>query len=187
MKTEKSKSAKSISDFPQSENQPLAVLFKRNENSYVVLITQETVDMISETTKDKSRLGEWLHGAEWVARWIFGLPYSVNVDTTTDYHFGYSTKEQFYQCWVADCAFPPTAIVDGDSFEDALATFECEFERWMKLDELAIKDYLEEDPAGENLHYNDNGTAIDSESVNATELELVSVCYALDWSKEVIK
>jgi len=71
----------------------------------------------------------------------------------------------------ADCAFPPMAIIRANSFESAYATFLCEFEKFVKIDDSNLSDYND----SEALSYNDNGTPIDDSAVNGFEVYLDSV------------
>ncbi len=75
----------------------------------------------------------------------------VNADYDTDHAFIF---------YIADCMSPPLYLVFGRSFEDAHETFITEFERLVKIEDTDIKDYDEE-----SITYNDNGTAVDTESV----------------------
>jgi len=71
--------------------------------------------------------------------------------------------------YVEDCFSPPMFLINGDSFEDCYEEFCTAFEHMIKIEEPDLKDY---DP--ETLNYNDNGTPIDTESVQGFKVQLVS-------------
>ena len=173
----KTTNIETIADFPTSEVYPIAVLFNHN-GRYTACISKSTCDHISELTRDKKLVGDWLHGPEWVVRNLFNLPISADVSTTPFFYFGYSHEEKFYSVANADCAFPPFAIVDANDLGDAIETYSCEFENWVKIDEPDLSDYDDE-----SITWNDNGTPCDTTQVVAWDLELVSVLYSIPWIK----
>lgn len=70
----------------------------------------------------------------------------------------YDTDRAFI-FYVADCFSPPLYLVWGRSFEDAYESFITEFEDLMKIEGADLADY------GDNFTVNDNGTPVDTESV----------------------
>lgn len=76
----------------------------------------------------------------------------------------------FFAFWVENCFDPSIAIVRADSFETAYEIFCDEFADWIKIDDSDLADY---DP--ETLNYNGSGVAIDTESVQGSEISLLRI------------
>lgn len=83
---------------------------------------------------------------------------SARVTLLSGINADYDT-ESAWIFYVADCFDPPLYLVFGASFQDAYDTFITEFERLIKIDDADLADY------GDNLSVNDNGTPVDTESV----------------------
>jgi hypothetical protein len=113
----------------------------------------------------------WTKGAEsWEAKSEARRAYEdankgANVISLSGVNTDYS-NERAYLFYVADCFDPPVYLVFGSSFEDAYDTFITEFERLILIEESDLKDYDEN-----NLTFNDNGTAVDTESVQSLPVE----------------
>lgn len=84
---------------------------------------------------------------------------SENVISLSDVCADYDTDKAYIFC-VADCYDPPVYLVFGSSLGDAHETFVTEFESIVKIEESDLADYDED-----RLHINDNGTPVDTESV----------------------
>lgn len=91
------------------------------------------------------------------------------IERTSQYYID-DTSGQWFACYNVDCFDPPMAIIRARSFESAYEVFCCEFEHWLKVEELDAADYPEED-----RNYNDNGTHIDTNNVQIHKLILVRV------------
>ena len=78
--------------------------------------------------------------------------------------------DHFFAFWVEDCFAPPIAIIRATLFEDAYEIFCDEFSRWMAIDETDLHDYDRE-----TLNYSASGVAIDTESVQGEEIELLRI------------
>ncbi len=76
----------------------------------------------------------------------------------------YDTDSAFV-FYVSDCFDPPLFLIFGSSFQDAYDTFITEFEGLIKIEENELADY------GENYSVNDNGTPVDTESVNGFSVD----------------
>lgn len=91
----------------------------------------------------------------------------------TSEHYIDDTEGQWFACYNVDCFDPPFAIIRARSFESAYEIFCDEFEAWLKVDEADAEDYPEDDRT-----YNGNGTHIDTDNVQLTELTLLTIIVA---------
>ncbi|HWH75945.1 MAG TPA: hypothetical protein VNT76_01190 [Candidatus Binatus sp.] len=95
-----------------------------------------------------------------------------SIKRTTDYYID-DTDGQWFACFNVDCFDPPFAVIRARSFESAYEIFCDEFEKWIAVDATAAADYPEDD-----RNYNGNGTHIDTDNVQISELTLLSVIVA---------
>ena len=109
----------------------------------------------------------------WTPTGYKGVPDSVRYgDKLCDCLDSYTAGdgERFFVFTPGGCFQPPTYLICADSFEDAYATFCCDFEALVAVDEIDAGDYPEE-----YRQYNDSGSHIDTESTHGWEVKLLSL------------
>ncbi len=78
---------------------------------------------------------------------------------------------KLYVFWVADCFDPSVYLVGTDECngdQDAFAWFITECEDQVRVNDVDLPDYDED-----SLNFNDNGTPVDTESVNYVRVRIV--------------
>ena len=95
--------------------------------------------------------------------------------------------DRWYLVCNVDCFSPPQALIQADSFEEALEIFQDECEDYIKVEAPDLADYLkpgmtdqDEDCYADNLSWNSNGTPIDTESVHAEEIAEIMFVKRID-------
>ena len=107
--------------------------------------------------------------AEELRDWEIDEKLGFHADRATGVNLEDSIYGKFYLVYVADCAFPPLAIVRSDNEQDAEEEFIDALD-WAHISEPDLADYDED-----SLNYGPHGQPYDSSEVMVREVRLVSV------------
>jgi hypothetical protein len=146
------------------------------KSSKPIYVSTFNVFGIIATTKSGKRLAWNLGPTHKVDSKKYGQIDGPICDVVAGHETGKKPDLWFLVCNV-DCFSPPQALIQADSFEEALEILHDECERYIKVEAPDLAGYLkpgmtdaDEDCYVDYLSWNSNGTPIDTENVHIEDV-----------------